>query len=204
MELYFSPLACSLAARIALYEAGLEATFVRVDPRTKRLPDGRDYRDVHPLGLVPALRTDDGALLTENAAVLQHIAERSTSAAPSSINELRQWLSFIGTELHKGTFAVLFDPAAPEEAKRYAIEKGRTRLAHIDAHMTGREHVLDVHSIADGYLYTVLNWALVTVGLADYPALKAFHGRMKERPSVARAFAEEHPLYQAAQALEQK
>ena len=42
MELYFSPLACSLAARIALYEAGLEATFVRVDPRTKRLPDGRD------------------------------------------------------------------------------------------------------------------------------------------------------------------
>ena len=99
---------------------------------------------------------------------------------------------------------MLFDPTAPEEAKRYAIEKGRPRLAHIDAHMTGREHVLDVHSIADGYLYTVLNWALVTVGLADYPALKAFHGRMKERPSVARAFAEEHPLYQAAQALEQK
>jgi len=204
MELYFSPLACSLAARIALYEAGLEATFVCVDPRTKRLPDGRDYRDVHPLGLVPALRTDEGALLTENAAVLQHIAERSTSAAPSSIHELRQWLSFIGTELHKGTFAVLFDPTAPEEAKRYAIEKGRPRLAHIDAHMTGREHVLDVHSVADGYLYTVLNWALVTVGLSDYPALKAFHNRMKERPNIARAFAEELPLYQAAQAPELK
>ena len=205
MELYFSPLACSLAARIALYEAGLEATFVRVDPRTKRLSDGRDYREVHPLGLVPALRTEDGTLLTENAAVLQHIAERSPSAAPSRPHELRQWLSFIGTELHKGTFAVLFDPAAPEEAKRYAIEKGRPRLAHIDAHMRGREHVLDVHSVADGYLYTVLNWALATpIGLADYPALKAFHGRMKERPSVARAFAEELPLYRAAQDPEPK
>lgn len=199
MELYFSPLACSLATRIALYEAGIEATFVRVDPRTKRLPDGRDYREVYPLGLVPALRTDDGTLLTENAAVLQHIAERAPGAAPSA--ELRQWLSFIGTELHKGTFAVLFDPAAPEEAKRYAIEKGRPRLAYVDAHMTGREHLLDAHSVADGYLYTVLNWALATpIGLADYPALRAFHGRMKARPSVARAFAEELPLYQAEQA----
>lgn len=33
----------------------------------------------------------------------------------------------------------------------------------------------------------------------DYPALQAFHGRMRERPSVARAFAEERPLYQADQ-----
>jgi hypothetical protein len=34
MELYFSPMACSLASRIALYEAGAKGTqFIEVDPR---------------------------------------------------------------------------------------------------------------------------------------------------------------------------
>jgi len=34
MDLYFSPLAGSLAARIALYEAGIEARLIEVDPKT--------------------------------------------------------------------------------------------------------------------------------------------------------------------------
>ena len=77
MQLYFSPLACSLATRISLYEAGAEAGFIEVDPKTKRiLDDGSDYLKVYPLGLVPAIRMDDGALLTENAAILQYVAER--------------------------------------------------------------------------------------------------------------------------------
>src|SRR5690606_19086407 len=106
-----------------------------------------------------------------------------------------------GTELHKGLFAPLFDPAAPEEVKRYAIQKGKPRMAFLDSHMEGREAILDDYSVADAYLYTVLNWALVTpVGLNDYPSLSAYHARMKERPSVSRAFAEEFPLYQAQQA----
>ena len=36
MDLYFSPLACSMATRIALYEAGAEANYLEVDPKTKR------------------------------------------------------------------------------------------------------------------------------------------------------------------------
>ena len=62
MDLYFSPLACSLATRIALYEAGAEANYLEVDPKTKVVQkDGSDFRTVNPLGLVPTLRTDDGA-----------------------------------------------------------------------------------------------------------------------------------------------
>ena len=30
MDLYFSPLACSMATRIALYEAGADATYLEV------------------------------------------------------------------------------------------------------------------------------------------------------------------------------
>ena len=77
MDLYFSPLACSLATRIALYEAGAEANYLEVDPKTKVVQnDGSDFFEVNPLGLVPTLRTDDGLVLTENAAILQYVAER--------------------------------------------------------------------------------------------------------------------------------
>ena len=68
MDLYFSPLACSMATRIALYEAGAAARFLQVDGKTKRVADGSDFLSINPLGLVPALRTDHGEMLTENAA----------------------------------------------------------------------------------------------------------------------------------------
>ena len=76
MELYFSPLACSMATRIALYEAGAEATYRYVDTRTKRVEGDADFYGVNPMGQVPVLRTDDGDLLTENPAVLQYVADR--------------------------------------------------------------------------------------------------------------------------------
>ena len=81
MDLYFSPLACSMATRIALYEAGEAATYLEVDPKTKVVQkDGSDFRQVNPLGLVPTLRTDDGTVLTENAAILQYVADRFPKA----------------------------------------------------------------------------------------------------------------------------
>src|SRR4051795_8425491 len=81
MDLYFSPLACSLATRIALYEAGVDANYLEVDPKTKVVQNDRsDFRAVNPLGLVPALRTDDGVVLTENAAILQYVADRFPDA----------------------------------------------------------------------------------------------------------------------------
>lgn len=200
IKLYYSPLACSLAARIALYEAGVEATFLEVDPRTKRLADGADYRAIYPLALVPALQLGDGTLLTENIAVLAYIASMGAGAGPDY--EVLRWLGYIATELHKGTFNPLFLPGTPEAVKSYAIEKGASRLLHIDAHMRDRDYVAaDDFTVADAYLYTVLNWAQATpIALADYPALARYHERVRQRASVARAFAEELPRYLARQA----
>ena len=50
MDLYFSPLACSMATRIAFYEAGHDANYLEVDPATKRVQnDGSDFFKVNPL-----------------------------------------------------------------------------------------------------------------------------------------------------------
>jgi glutathione S-transferase len=201
MELYFSPLACSLASRIALYEAEADVTFVRVDAKTHTIADGRDYAAIHGLALVPALRLDDGELLTENAAILQHVAEEFPAAGLAPIDargrtRMRQWLSFVSTELHKSVFNPLFDKAAPADAKAFALGKADARLTWLAAHLEGREFLLDRFSVADAYLYTVLNWTFVTpLDLKRWPALAAYRARLHERPSIARAFAEEQALY---------
>lgn len=201
MKLYFNPLACSLASRIALYEAGLAAELIEVDTPTKRTADGTDYRTIHPLGLVPALALDDGQLLTENAAVLQYIADRvpEKQLAPTGLARsfLHQWLCFIGTELHKGFTPIMHKESHPE-VKAYARGKIEPRLAYVDAHLAKHDFLLGEFSIADGYLFAVLNWTQVTpIKLADYPHLAAFHARMLKRPAVAKAFGEERDLYLA-------
>jgi len=76
MDLYFSPLACSLATRITLYEAGAQAGFIQVDTKQKKLRDGSDFYPVNALGQVPVLRTDEGWLLTENTAILPYVADQ--------------------------------------------------------------------------------------------------------------------------------
>ncbi len=206
MDLYFSPLACSLASRIALYEAGADVRFIEVDPRSKRTLDGADYREIYPLGLVPLLRLDDGSLLSENAAILQYIAARYPQAelAPTEAIErarLQQWLCFIGTELHKGLFIPLFDQRAPEGTRPHALKKYESRLKYLSDYLDGRDFLLDRFTVADAYLYTVLNWTAPTqVDLAPFPAIGGYHRRLQIRPSVAKAFKEESALYEAERA----
>ena len=43
MKLYLAPGACSLADHIALHEAGFDFDRIKVDTKTKRTEDGRDY-----------------------------------------------------------------------------------------------------------------------------------------------------------------
>ena len=204
MDLYFSPMACSLASRIALYEAQApNIRFIEVDPKTKRTLDGADYRQIYPLGLVPLLRLDDGSLLSENAAILQYIASRFPEAKLAPADEagrarLQQWLCFIGTELHKAFFIPLFDQKAPEGTRAHTLNKYESRLRYLNDHLTGREYLLDQFSVADAYLYTVLNWTTPTrVDLAPWPAIKCYYESLQTRPSIASAFIEEMNLYKA-------
>jgi len=206
MDLYFAPLACSLATRIALYEAGADARYIQVDTHAKRLPDGGDYYAINPMGLVPMLRTDEGELLSENTAVLQYVAERFPDAKLAPLagfgrHRLRQWLGFIGTELHKAVFVPQLERTSPPGAKSYARDKATLRLDLLQDHLAGQDYLLDDFSVADAYLFVALNWsAAVDLDLAPWPALVAYRRRLLQRDSVQRAFHEELELYQAEQA----
>ena len=206
MDLYFSPLACSLASRIALYEASLdgETTFHNVTLSTKLTEKGEDFWKVTAKGQVPALITQGGDLLTEGPAVLQYIADLAPGsglAPPSSSTQryvLQQWLNFVSTELHKQVFAVVFNPITPKEAKAYALaEVLPMKLGFVETSLSdGRLYLAgDTFSVADAYLFVVLNWARPAgVDLGKWPAILTYYERMAGRPAVKRAAMEEMKL----------
>ncbi|MHB1881765.1 MAG: glutathione S-transferase N-terminal domain-containing protein, partial [Acidithiobacillus sp.] len=76
MKLYYSPGACSLSPHIILNEAGFSFDKEKVDLASRKTETGADYTAVNPDGYVPALRLDDGQVLTEGPAIIQYLADR--------------------------------------------------------------------------------------------------------------------------------
>lgn len=206
IRLYFAPLACSLATRIACYEGDIALEYVEVDTKRKRLVSGGDFTAINPMGQVPVLEVEPGVLLSENTAVLQYVADRFPEAglAPASGFErsrLQQWLGFIGTELHKAVFVPLLDPKLPAAAKDSARDKVALRLAVVEHRLADHPFLLDRYSVADAYLVTILNWAAHTqVDLTAWPTVDAYYRRMVARPRTAAAIGEEYALWKGEQA----
>ena len=205
MDLYFAPLACSMATRIALYELDAKVNFIYVDihtdPDTRRLADGSDYHVINAMGQVPAIRTDAGEMLTENPVVLQYVADlypQSGLAPTGGLDRyrLQQWLNFIATELHKASYIPLLNRNNPEGAKEFARKKLSLRMGYMSSQLEKSGFVLERFSIADCYLVTILNWsAAAGIDLAVWPVIAAYYQRLRQRPSVARAIADETPIY---------
>lgn len=204
MKLYFRPFACSLAARIALEEAGLDAEFVRVDD-DRRLPDGRDFTEISPMGYVPAIQTSGGFTLTEGPAVLTYIAELAPEGTLNFTGfsdahyRMLAWLNFVSTELHKSVFVPLLGKTSGEGDKDAARARAAKPFRVLSAHLEGRDFLEDRFSVADAYLLSVLNWCEFSgVAIQEWPVLLGYREKLRARPSVARAMAAEWPLLKAA------
>jgi glutathione S-transferase len=198
MKLYYSAGACSLSAHIALKESGLAFEAIHAPTKTHKLPDGSDYYDLNPLGYVPLLVLDNGQHLREGPAIVQYIADLVPAKQLAPANgtferyKLQEWLTFIGTELHKN-FGPLFNPATPAEYKPLVIAQLGSRLKFTDGQLAGKEYLMgDTFTVADGYLFNVTNWArLVGVDLSIYTDLLAFRARVAARPAVIEAMRAE-------------
>lgn len=191
MKLYFSSGSCGLASQIALREAEQEFELVAVDFRTKTTVEG-DYLQVTPKGLVPALKLDDGVVLTEGAVILQWIADRNPERKllPSFGTQERytalEWLNYVATDLHKG-MATLFSPFIDRASKtRFAAGNLSSRFEYIERHLSNNDHVLGKQfSVVDAYLYNILRWPpRVEVDISPYTAIQQFMARMEQRASV--------------------
>jgi glutathione S-transferase len=198
MKLYYSPGACSLGSHIALYEAGLPFDAEKVDLREKKTATGADYYTINDKGYVPALALDDGGVLTENAAVLQYIADRAPASglAPPAGTlaryRLAEWLHYIGTEVHK-VFSLLFNPNLPEDQKAATIKTLHRKFDYVAKRLGAGQYLMgDTFTVADAYLYAVLNWTHgLQIDLVPWPALQQYLARIAARPKALQALKAE-------------
>lgn len=198
MELFYSPGACSLSPHIVAKEANLSIKLRKVDFATKTFEGGGSFLDVNPKGSVPAIRLEDGRVLTEGPAIVQYLADLKpdTGLAPKAGTweryKLQEWLNFITSDLHK-SFGPLFNKSSSQDWKDAAVANLKKRFDWLTAQWKDKSYLTgETFTVADAYLFTVLNWtAHVSIDLGAWPALKAYHARVAARPKVREAMTEE-------------
>jgi len=198
MKLYYSPGACSLSPHIVSKEAGIALELQKVSTKDKTMEGGGDYWQVNGKGYVPALKLDDGQLLTEGPAIVQYLADRKPDSGLAPKNgtperyRLQEWLNFITAEIHKG-FSPLFRPNRPDEYKTISKENLAKRFDWLDQQLKGKDYLMGkTFTVADAYLFVVLGWTKPTgIDLSRWPNLAAYHARVAARPKVKEAMVAE-------------
>lgn len=201
MKLYYMPGACSLASHIVLEWIGKPYETHKLSRDELK---GPEFLQINPLGAVPAL-TDGGWTITQNIAILEFLAEQAPQSpllgdgTPRSRAEVRRWLGFINSDIHK-TFSMLFGAqrfVAEEDAQKQlaaSASKLLTKLfAQLDAQLDAKPYLAgSAPSVADAYLYVVLRWAHAKgVDLSGQDNLAAFFKRMEADKGVQAALKAE-------------
>ncbi len=201
MKLYYSPGACSLADHIVLEWIGKPYEAVRVTREDRYKPE---YLAINPAGAVPALE-DDGWVLTQNAAILNYLADLHPEAglggdgSAKSRAEVNKWLAFANSDVHPafhpifGSTAYLEDAALIDKTKDAARAKVRKLYERADEQLKSRDWIAgDTRSIADPYLYVTYRWARGTgVDLSGLDHLAAFAARVEADPAVQKVLKDE-------------
>ncbi|MEQ1526429.1 MAG: glutathione transferase GstA [Gallionella sp.] len=198
MKLYYAPGTCALASHIALEETGQPFEIDRINVPTKTTASGEDFMQINPKGYVPAVKLDDGNILTEGAVILQYIADQNPNTGlapmPGTMERyrLQEWLNFIGSEVHK-TYSPMFNKAVAEDYKVIARTLLAKRLSYVEAELADKLFLMgDTFTIADAYLFTVLRWSeRVNFDLKPFPNIQSYLARIAVRPSVQAAMKAE-------------
>ena len=197
MELFASPMSCSLASHITALEAGLPVKVRFIE--NKKTDDGGDYYQISAHGYVPALRLDDGRILNEGPSVLQYLADAAPKSglAPAwgtvERYQLIDTLNYLSTELHKRIFYNVFNPKSADATKEAARALFEPTFDYLAKKLgTGDYLVGNTFTVADAYLIVMLNWAVfLKVDLSKWPAIAAYHQKHLKRPSVVQAMGVE-------------
>jgi len=164
----------------------------------RKTDSGENFYEVNPKGYVPALRLDDGEVLTEGVAIVQYLANQAPSAnlmpkkGSMPYYRMLEWLTFVSSEMHKG-FGPLFNPNLPPAEKAAVVEKLMKRYDYVEKSLSGVSYLLgNDFSIADAYCYTILRWTpRAGIDLSKYPNISAYMKRVEARPAVQAALKEE-------------
>lgn len=192
--LYTMPGTCSLSPNIAV--AWLDAP---VEVNTMAYGDHKkdDYLAINPKGKVPAVKFEDGDVLTEASAILAWLGATHGSEGYARDTELgrkeAEALSYMTSEVHAaygghfGAQNFAETDSAIEEVKRKTYEKlgGHYKRLNEVLGDNGGEWYLGKRSFADTFLYVLMRWLDQTpLSYDDYPALKQHMARMEADDGV--------------------
>ena len=199
MKLYYTPSACSLVVRIIINELGLKSEFESVDLHNKKTATGADFLAINSKGSVPALQLDDGQLLTENAVILQYLADtaHANSLLPAIGDFKRyrvlEWLNYTATELHK-SIGILFNPAITEEMKTtFFIPLIKTKLNFLNQHLQNHQYLMgEDFTLPDAYVFVVMQWALYfKFDLTKWENISRYLNELRHRKSIQESLKQE-------------
>lgn len=168
LELYWAPGTVSLAAMIALQDAGAECRLRRLD-FARDEQKGADYMAVNPKARVPTLVTPRGRL-TETPAILAYIAQAYPDAAlapsdPWDFAKMQEFNAYLYATLHVAHAHRMRghrwadDPTAWEAMKKKVPEAVGACFAFIEDHALAGPFVMgERYTVADAYLFTVSRW----------------------------------------------
>lgn len=207
MILYYTPGTCALGCIAYLRATGTPFSLCHVT-RDERF--GPAYRAINPRSQVPAATTDDGRILTENAAILLHIAAHAGEGQLPPDRSVERdamhfWLSWLDSGFHVA-FYPFFKPQRylPEEAQHDALREAskpiiRAAYDTLDAHLDGREWMLDGYSLLDPYVFAMTRWGMRVLGGIDaWPGVLAHRERMLGRDEIEFALGVENGQYREA------
>lgn len=207
MILFYAAGASSLAPHILLRETKLPFSLEKVDLMSKRWSGG-DYNSINPKFYVPALKLEDGDVLTECAVILQFIADMKPEKGLLPVPPLRaryralEWLNFIATEIHKNFITperhagvaanFLSKTAAGQQTTRVLVSP---RLAYVDRALGNRNYLMgESFTAPDAYLFVMLTWAQrLELDLSPWRKLSDYFERIAAMPSVCEARKIEGP-----------
>lgn len=199
MKLYYTKGACSLAVRIIINELGLKCDDEAVDLRAKKLPDGSDYFAVNPKGAVPALKINEKEVLTENAVILQYLADtnKATTLLPP-VGEIKryhvlEWLNYVATELHK-SIGMMFNPALPADARdHFLIPNIKAKLNFLNKHLKNHAYLTgDTFTLPDAYFFVMMSWLIYfKFDLNEWDELSRLFKELGMRPSIQQSLKQE-------------
>lgn len=197
--LYFRNGTCALGPHIVL-------EWIGAPYEAKAVAHGApELMALNPAGAVPFLVEEDGWVLTQNHAILDYLLAKHPEAGlgggegPRAAAERSRWCSFITGDLHPAFYPVFmaarYTTGTSAEAKAQVQAAGLALVAKqfglIEAHLAGRDWLLDSRSVADAYLFPMIRWGRgkLGAGMAQYPAIAALHDRLAADAAVQRVLA---------------
>ena len=202
--LYGSPGSGSAAVEMALRAAGLEYRIVRASTWEPG-PALEELRRVNPLGQIPTLVEPDGAVLTESAAILMHVALAHPDAAllpadPSARARALRGLVYIAANCYSAIsvcdYPERWTTATDDEARERVRQAARANLHRsweIFADQYGDDPVLGGNPPGALAFLTVIvsQWSGAREHLArTRPPFSALIDRLEQHPRLAAVLAE--------------